>query len=453
MTQQEFLAIAKRISGLPDGDRSGIPVHADVRRATRLGGIVIALGVLAFLVWAFTAPIDEGVPAHGTVVVESMRKTVTHAVGGTIDTIHVKENQFVKAGDALITLKGERARNALETVTQEYLTAAAKLARLRAEQEAASAIEFPEDLVNLAEEQGKMATLKAQQDLFETRRQALASEQAILRENLAASQAQVKGLQQQAIARQKQYELHQQEIASLRPLVDSGYNARNSLLDAERRAAELSAANTEIETRIARELGAISELRLRMLQSRQNFLREVETQLAETRSDVLKLQGMLSDARSDLDSKRILAPVAGQVVSLHTIAAGSALNGGSKILEIVPENEALLIDAQIPAQIISSVSANQAADIRITAFAGQPQLVVPGQVMSISSDIHEAQPPMQPYYLARIAVTPEGMERLGGQSLRPGMSVDIVIKTGERSLIAYLMRPIMKQLFFAMKEQ
>lgn len=454
MTQQEFLAIAKRISGLPD---SAAPRAASLldegRRAMWFGNLIIFAGLGLFLVWALIAPLGEGVPAQGRVVVESMRRAVSHSTGGSIETIHVKENQRVAAGDTLITLKTDKARSAYDTMVQEYLTAAAKLARLRAEQENAPSVEFSEELYNLAEQHGRLPTLKAQQDLFATRRSALANEQAILRENLTASQAQVAGLQKQAEAKQTQANLLQKELESMRPLVEPGYTSRNAVLDLERRVAEALAARTELETRVAREHSQIAELRLRLLQSRQNFLREVETQLAEARSDALKYQGLLSDAKVDLEGKRIVAPVAGQVVALQANAPGSAINPGAKILEIVPANEGLLIDVQVPVQYISSVKAGQHADIRITSFAGQAQLVVDGEVVSVSSDVHEAQPPQLPYYLARVAVTPEGVQGLQGNELRPGMAVDVVIKTGERSLVAYLIRPIMKQIFYALKEQ
>jgi protease secretion system membrane fusion protein len=190
-----------------------------------------------------------------------------------------------------------------------------------------------------------------------------------------------------------------------------------------------------------------------MLQRQQEFLREVDTQLSETRNDVLKLQDRMNEARMDLESKKIRAPVSGQIVALQAHTTDSSISPGAKILEIVPENEALLIDIQIPLQVINSVSQGLHTDVRISSFAGEPQLVITGVVQSVSSDVHEATAPNPPYYLGRVAITPEGFEKLKGKQLRPGMAVDVIIKTGERSLIAYLMKPIFKQMFFALKEQ
>ena len=449
------MAIAKnlgsrRVSDPMDSKRSA---HDEARKAILFGNLIIFVGLGIFFAWAMFAPLDEGVPARGTVVVESMRKLVTHTTGGTIAAIHVKENQSVKEGDLLISLSSAKAQSAYDSVAQEYVGAAAKMARLTAEQVLSSEIEFTDELVRFAEEIGRLDVLKAQMNFFHMRRKTLASEQAILKENIHASGGQVQGLRQQYSAKAQQYELLQQEIAAMRPLVEAGYASRNTLLDLERRVAEMSSVKTELQTRAAKETSTGAELRLRQLQRQQEFLRDVDQQITETRREMLVLQERLNDARIDLDTKKIRAPVSGQVVALQMHTVDAAISPGAKILEIVPENETLLVDVQIPAQNIASVTIGQATDVRITAFIREPQLVVAGIMQSVSSDIHEAQAPNLPYYLGRVAITPEGMAQLAGRHLRPGMSVDVIIKTGERSLMAYLMRPLMKQVFYALKEQ
>lgn len=454
MTQQEAIAIAKNLGRSLGPRNSGDNAyHDDGRRAILFGNLIIFLGLGVFMAWAVFAPLDEGVPARGVVVVESMRKVVTHLTGGTIEAIHVRENQVVKADEVLISLESAKAQSAYDSVAQDYISSAAKMARLTAEQSLANEIEFPEELVRFAEENGRLDVLKSHLDLFHMRRKTLASEQAILRENINASGGQIQGLRQQYAAKAEQFELLKQEAAAMRPLVEAGYSSRNSLLDLERRIAELSSVKTELQTRAAKESSTSAELRLRQLQRQQEFLRDVDQQITETRRELLTMQERMNDARIDLDMKKIRAPVNGQVVALQMHTVGAAITPGAKILEIVPENETLLIDIQVPLQTINSVSVGLMTDVRITSFPGEPQLVIQGVVQSISTDVHEAPPPNPPYYLGRVAITPEGMAHLRGRVLRPGMAVDVVIKTGERSLIAYLMRPIMKQLFFALKEQ
>lgn len=454
MTQQEALAIAKNL-GRNIGPRSSrdTPYQDDGRRAILFGNLIIFLGLGVFMAWALFAPLDEGVPARGVVVVESMRKVVTHMTGGTIEAIHVRENQTVKADEVLISLESAKAQSAYDAVAQDYISAASKMARLTAEQSLANEIEFPEELVRFAEENGRLDVLKSHIDLFNMRKKTLASEQAILRENINASGGQIHGLRQQYVAKAEQLALLQQEAEAMRPLVEAGYSSRNSLLDLERRIAEMSSSKTELQTRAAKESSTSAELRLRQLQRQQEFLRDVDQQITETRRELLTMQERMNEARLDLGMKKIRAPVSGQVVALQMHTVGAAITPGAKILEIVPENETLLIDIQVPLQVISSVTVGLKTDVRITNFPGEPQLVIEGVVQSISTDVHEAPPPNPPYYLGRVAITPQGMEHLRGRPLRPGMAVDVVVKTGERSLIAYLMRPIMKQLFFALKEQ
>lgn len=454
MTQEELLAIAKRFGG-PGSSAPTISVHEDARKAMFFGNFIIFAGLGIFLIWALFAPLDEGVPARGTVVVESLRKSVTHTTGGTISAIHIKENQRVREGDLLISLASAKAQSAYDSVAQEYVGASAKLARLTAEQVLASDIDFSDELIRFAEEIGRLDVIKAQLNFFHMRRKTLASEQAILRENISASGGQVHGLRQQYDAKAQQYELLQQEITAMRPLVEAGFASRNALLDLERRVAEMSSVKTELQTRAAKETSTGAELRLRQLQRQQEFLRDVDQQITETRREMLVLQERLNDAKVDLDSKKIRAPVSGQVVALQMNTVDAAITPGAKILEIIPENEALLIDVQIPVQNIASVAVGQATDVRITAFIMEPQLVVSGIMQSVSTDVHDEQkpPPAMPYYKGRVAITPEGMALLKGRQLRPGMAVEVLIKTGERSFMSYVMRPLMKQLFYALKEQ
>jgi protease secretion system membrane fusion protein len=456
MTQEELLAVSKGLGGKgTNGSPPKISVHEDARKAIWFGNFIIFAGLGIFFIWALLAPLDEGIPARGTVVVESMRKSVTHVTGGTVSAIHVTENQNVKEGDLLISLGSAKAQSAYDSVAQEYVGAAAKLARLNAEQVLANEIEFTDELVRFAEEIGRLDVLKAQLNFFHMRRKTLLGEQAILKETIHASGIQAQGLHQQHDAKARQYELLQQEIAAMRPLVEAGYSSRNALLELERRFAEMSSVKTELRTRAAKESSTSAELRLRQLQRQQEFLRDVDQGITETRREMLVLQEKLNDAKIDLDMKKIRAPVTGQVVALQVHTVDASISGGAKILDIVPENETLLIDVQVPVQNIASIFVGMPTDVRITAFILEPQLVVRGTLLSISTDVHDEQkpPPAMPYYKGRVAITPEGMALLKGRQLRPGMSVEVLIKTGERSFMSYVMRPLMKQLFYALKEQ
>lgn len=426
----------------------------DPRSAIIFGNAIIFGGIVLFLAWASVAPLDEGVPAKGVVVLESLRKTVATLNGGTVSSIRIKENQKVAEGEILLTLDDKKPQMGYDLIAQDYVSSWAQLVRLLAEQAGESNLVFPEELVRYASQIGSDDLLTAQEQLFRSRRRALENELSITRENIAASAGLASGLRQQLVARQHQLELIQQEVDSIGPLVDKGYSSKNQFLELQRQQADLRSTTSDLQSRLARELSSASELRLRLIQTRQTFIRDVEAQLAETRRSVASLSERVKDAHTDLEKTVIRAPVSGQVISLASHNPGSIVVAGSKILEIVPDDEQLLLDAQVPVNIIDKVNPGLKTDVRLNAFPDQPQMVVEGVIESISSDKHEAKPGMgeQPYYLARVKLTPKGIEELHGHQLRPGMSADVVIKTGERSLLTYLMAPLTKRVFTAFQE-
>lgn len=424
----------------------------DPRGAMIFGYGVIVFGVVVTALWAVFAPLGEGIPASGVVVVESHRKAIAHLTGGTIAVVNVRENQPVKEGDVLLELDSARARSARDTVLHEYIAAVARQARLNAEQAGSTSLQFPEDILAYAKQLGREDLLRAQEQLFRARQDALKGELAILQENLAASRIQATGARNQLSARRQQAESLRKELESTRPLVAEGYTPRNRLLEQERQLAELNSVTSELEARIAREGSTSAEIRLRELQRRQEYLKEVETQATETRKEAANLAERLKEAEAELERMTVRAPIAGQVVSMIAQAPGIVVAPNAKLMEIVPSADKLLIDVQVPITAASRVKTGLETDIRISSFPDSPILIIAGRVQSVSSDRHEPPPPTPPYYLARVEVTPEGIAQLEGRKLRPGMSTEVVIKTGERSFMRYLLDPVTRRLFESLRE-
>lgn len=423
----------------------------DPSSAINFGNRIIFFGLGIFIVWATLVPLDEGIPANGVVSVETKRNVVSHYAGGNVEAVSVHENKYVKAGDVLITLDNTKTKMAYNTAIQEYIAASAKLARLKAEQIIADEIEFSDELHLYAGQMGKRDYLFAQVQLFRLRRQALKGDLKILEENLSASKSQLNGVRDQLAARLRQVALLRNEIQEIRPLVEAGYTPRNNLLAQERQLAELESVTSDLQARILKESSTGSELRLKMLQRQQEFLRDVEMQIADTEREVANLRERISDVSRDLDLTVIRAPVSGQVVELQMQTIGAAVTPGSKILEIIPEGGRLLVDVQIPTNLINRVTSGLPTQVQISTFTEAPSLVIEGLVQSVSSDQHVPASGL-PYYLARIEITPKGIADLRGRKLRPGMPVTAVIKTGERSLLAYLIRPLLKRTFTALQE-
>jgi protease secretion system membrane fusion protein len=424
----------------------------DPSDAITFGYRVIFFGLGLTTLWAIFAPLDEGITASGVVVVESHRKTIAHLTGGTVSVVKVRENQVVKEGDILLELDPIRAESARDTVLHEYIAAVAKLSRLTAEQTSAGRLSFPDEINAYATQLGRQDLLRAQETLFRARQDAFKGELAILQENMAASRIQAMGARNQLYARRQQAESLRKEIESTRPLVEEGYTPRNRLFEQERQLAELTSVTSELEARVAREGSSGAEIRLRELQRRQEYLKDVETQATESRREVANLAERLKDAVADLERMTVRAPISGQVVAMIAQAPGVVIAPNSKLMEIVPVGDKLLIDVQVPITAATRVKSGLETYIRISTFPDSPSVVIQGRVQSVSSDRHEPPPPTPPYYLARVEVTPDGVTKLQGRQLRPGMSADVVIKTGERSFMTYLTDPISRRLFDSLKE-
>lgn len=426
---------------------------ADPSKAVAFGNRIIFYGLGIFIAWATLVPLDEGIPATGTIAVESMRMMVSSFSGGSVATVHVRENQSVKKGDPLITFDSTKTRVTYNTAIQEYIAASAKLVRLRAEQTSADRLDFPDELLVYAGQMGRKDYLTAQEQLFRIRRETLQGELRILRESLSTLQAQITGARNQLDARTHQASLLKKEVQELRPLVEAGYTSKTTLMAQERALAEVGSISSELQARMASQTSTSSEIRMRILQREQEFRRDVDSQIVDTEREVSTLRERLVDAQRDLEKVVVRAPVSGQVVALQAQTIGAAVTPGSKILEIVPAGEKLLVDVKVPDNLINRVVPGLTTHLQISAFIDNPSLVIEGAVLSVSSDKHTPAGNEKPYYLARIEITPKGMAELHGRELRPGMPVSAVIKTGERSLLMYLMAPLTRRAFSALQEQ
>jgi protease secretion system membrane fusion protein len=220
-------------------------------------------------------------------------------------------------------------------------------------------------------------------------------------------------------------------------------------------AADTSANIAELIGNITRARRSILELRQRAVSRQQEYRKEVETQLGDVTRDVQSDAEKIVAVREDLARVDIKAPVAGQVVGLTVQSTGGVIQPGQKIMDVVPGGVPLLLEARVPPNLIDKVYAGLPVDIRFTAFAHSPQLVIDGQVTSVSGDLLTEQTPSGAvtYYLARVTVTPEGMKKLGKHVMQPGMPAEMVIRTGERTLLTYLLHPLTKRLAASMKEE
>jgi len=432
-------------------DNSGLPT--DTRTPARLGFWVLGVGFGGFLLWAAFAPLNEGVPTSGMVMIETKRKAVQHLSGGIIKAVHVKEGQFVRAGDPLIDLDSAVTQANFESARLRYYTLQAMEDRLIAEQTGVKEIIFHPDLIAARQaDQLVDNMLKNQEGIFISRRMSFEAEINAMEESIRGFAASINGYNGLLQARRSQLDLLKEEAEGLRGLVAEGYAPKNNLLALERSKAEAMGSIADLQGNIERAQRSTMEIRLRITQRQQDFRKEADTQLADIRSQAQAEQERFESLKNDLERTVIRAPAEGQVVGLAAQTVGGVIGPAQKIMDIVPQNEALLLETHVPPHLIDRVQPGSMTDVRFSAFAHSPQLVVPGKVESVSSDLLANEHGVT-YYLARVSVTEEGMKILGNRQMQPGMPAEVIIITGERSMLVYLLRPLLKRIAVSMKEE
>lgn len=426
----------------------------DTRRPMRIGLWVLGLGFGGFMLWASLAPLDEGVPTQGTVSIDTKRKAVQHLSGGLVSEILVREGELVDAGQVLARLDTATSRASFESEHQRYMGLRAMENRLIAEQTGATKIAFAPEVLSSTDSMIQ-EQVAAQRSLFTSRRAALDAELRSFGQSILGQEAMVAAYQGQLESNVMRLNSLKEELAGIRELVAEGYAPRNRQLDLERQVVATEAARMESNGNLIRTRSAIAELRQRVAQRQQEYHKEGDAQLAQIRMELQAGREKYKAATDILSRTELRAPVAGQVVGLTVQTVGAVIQPGQKLMDIVPQNESLLLETRIPPHLIDRVTPGQTTDIRFNGFAHSPSLVVEGKLDSVSSDLIVESGPSGSisYYLARISVTPAGLKTLGDRRLQPGMPAEVIIKTGERSMLTYLLNPLIKRISASMKEE
>jgi len=438
----------------PEVDADPSAVDTNARSPLRWGLMVLLIGFGGFALWAAFAPLDAGVTAEAHVQVFGNRKAVQHLEGGTIDEILVQEGDKVQAGQVVVRLNRTRAVAEQAIVSTQYIMAKTTEARLQAERDNAKEIHYaPELLASFSEDPRFLEAKRVQEQLFDTRRKALKGEIAILKENLRGAEQQLRGLEQVQNNRRAQINFIQQELKGVRELAKDGYLPRNRMLELERDAAQLQAALSNDVVEAGRARNQIAELKLRILQREQEFQKEVQSQLSDIQKEATSLGERLEALNYTVRETEIRAPIEGfvQNVAVHTI--GGVVAPGAQLMEVVPEDERYIIQARVPVQSIDTVHPGLDVEITFPAFNHAKTPNVPGKVHTVSADRLEDEKTGIPYYLAQVTVTPEGMEILRHNHVRPGMPAAVLIRTGERTMLNYMLKPFLDRLNKSFKEE
>jgi len=422
-----------------------------MRELVRFTLIVLICTLGVFLGWAAFVPIDQGAPAVGLVTVANYKKVIQHPYGGTVKEILVKEGDVVKRGQVLIKLEDSEIRARYTNVKAEYIFALVVYSRLQAERVFMPKIVYPEEVLKMRHETEVKKVIHVQEQLFRSRRMKLETEKGVIMES-------VRGLKDYAVnlQKQKEYYLNQlriveKQMESLRDLSSEGYFPKNRLLELERIAEELRGKIAEITANQVRAEASVSEYILRANALEREYLKDVESELAEVEKRLLALRDSYNAVKDMLEKTEIKSPDDGIVMALKVHTIGQVIQPGHTIMEIVPENSELIIEGKLSPTHIEEVKVGQEVDLRFVTLDPKKTPVLEGVLIYVSPDVLFDELHKSNYYLVKVKIKEESIHKLRelNKEIIPGIPVQIIIKTGRGTFLSYLLKPFIDRIALA----
>jgi HlyD family secretion protein/epimerase transport system membrane fusion protein len=436
----------------PENNGGAIRLSQAVRGPKLVGYAAIILFFGGVGTWATIASLASAAIAPGVVSPDGNRKTVEHLEGGIVREIRVREGDRVKAGHVLVVLEDVRARAEFEELQERFVHLVSIEARLLAELEEADSIAPPARLDDFDEAIFGPA-LNAQQRLFESRQATLQGREKILDQRVLQLEAEIDGLYQVIVATNEQLKLIAQEIEGVEILYEKGLSPLPKLLALKRAQAGLRGERASSWARIARHRQSIGETRLQLLTMREERRERVAEEISQVRTELAAVRSQMPSRKDVLSRTVVTAPLDGTVMNVQVTTASGVIEPGEPLLDLVPDNAQLVIDAHVKPTDMDTVHTGQAARVLFTAYGQRNLPQIFGKLRSISADRLIEEHTGEPYFLAKIEVDPLELERIAPDiELSPGMPADVMILTGERTLLDYLIRPFTESLTKSFRE-
>jgi epimerase transport system membrane fusion protein len=421
------------------------------RKIRRLGFGILLMTFGVFGTWAAVAPIDGAAYAPGVVTVQAYRKTVQHLEGGIVKEVLAHDGDIVKQDDPLIILDDAQLRSEYEMTRSQLIAARAMEARLKAERDNLPVIGFdvmsdPDSLRGAEARQGET-------QVFNARRGSRLGQISVLKERIGQLNQQIKGLEAMIGVKGQLNKSYSGEIVELTDLLSQGFVDKQRLLEQQRKLEMVKSELADHRSTITRTRLQINETQLQILQVDKDFNADVAKQLADVQTKIYDLQEKASALEDRLSHIIIRAPESGMVIGMTVHTIGGVVRSATPLLDIVPSVSALVIEAQVAPVDIDRIAIGKRADIRFGAFNSATTPVIQGEVISVSADRLVNEKTGTPYYLARVRVTEAGVRALGDRKLLPGMPADVLIITGQRTLLQYLLQPARNVISQAMIEE
>lgn len=420
--------------------------------------LILGLAIVLVLVvglggWASTVLISGALIAPGQIVVESNVKKVQHPTGGVVGEVRARDGDLVKAGDIVVRLDDTVTKANLAIVTKNLDAAQARAARLQAEQRGVDKIEFPQSLLDRANDPDVKLLLSAETKLFDVRVNGRTGQKAQLRERITQLNEEISGLSAQEKAKDQEIALVQNELTGVRELYDKRLVQISRLTQLERDSARLNGERAQYVASRAQAKGKITETELQIIQVDKDVVSEVSKDLRETNDKIGELIERKVAAEDQLRRVDIRAPQDGMVLQSTVHTVGGVVTAGDTLMLIVPQADDLQVEAKVNPVDIDKLQIGQKTLLRLSAFNQRTTPELSGVVSRVSPDVTTDQRTGQGYYTIRVSMPPEEVARLGDVKLIPGMPVEAFVQTGDRTMLSYLMKPLHDQLMRAFREK
>lgn len=423
-----------------------------IRRYVLVSGASIAVFLLGAGGWAATSKLSGAVVGLGTVVVEGNVKRIQHREGGIVGEIRVRDGRQVKAGELLIRLDDTVTRANLAIVIKQIDQLSARSMRLTAERDNAVAIKVPDELEARITELEIADDVQSERALFAARRATIEGQKAQLQQRIGQLQLEADGLTARRSAKDDELRLIDLELAGISTLHQKGLMPFSRLVELQRLRAQLSGERGQLTAEIARAATRRTETELQILQLDQDRRSEVLTELRDVDNKLAELSEQQLAARDQLKRVDLLAPQDGIVHELAVHTVGGVISPGETIMQIVPVNDSLVVEAKVQPVDIDQLHIGQAVVLRFSAFNQRTTPEISGTITTIAANLSSNPQTGEAWYSARIRIPMQELDRLGGLVLHAGMPVEAFIQTGERTALSYLVKPLTDQIARAMRE-
>jgi len=422
-------------------------------RLVRTGGAVVAVFIIGFLGWAALAPLDSAIVAQGIVVVETHRKSIQHLEGGIVRDIYVRDGEVVTAGAPLVQLDDTESRASLDLIRGEADALAAEEARLEAERDNADHISFPKDLLSRKDDPKVAEAIRGEQSTFDTHRSTIAKQQAIYNQRIDENKRIVGGLTSQQTAIDQQSALIDQESQSVEQLYNKGLSTLPRLLQLKRQAADLTGQHGQVAEKMAQVNLDSGEDELQIVNLRNQFMNDVVKDLRDVQTKRFEAMDRLHAAKDIVARLRLSAPVAGKVVSLSVHSRGAVVRPGDTVMEIVPVNDQLDVEAHVRPEDADNVHIGMTAKVNLGAYNQRRLPLITGVVRTVSADRLVDPHTNQAYFSVVVMVDRSQLKDYSDVKLIPGMPVDVSLDTGSRTALEYFIEPITSVFRRGMRER